>query len=213
MDKGNTDSLGTYNYLNGILGKLDRAGLELGPVHLDKNKLGIDDDIDSFVLIHNNTDGIIKDGAHTFRNKFAGVFGANKEAKQLSALLNESQQSGRQINIVAHSEGTAIFTAAVKDHNKTRGTSLSNIRIRFHGPAVNVSLASKHFEKAGIKFFGSNGGVDINSSDAVPNIIGGNTLNPLNIIKSLFKAPTLTGKIGTSPHTFPVGCDASGCKE
>ena len=207
-DKGETDQLGEYNFLNGILNDRENAGSRLGPVHLDESLIG--ESIDSFVLIHNPTEGMIKDGWETFKDKF---FGHSKAAIQLSSLINQTNANGKTFNIVAHSQGTAILKSTVKHHMKNRGGKLSNLRVRLHGPAVNVSLARRTFRKAGISFFGSGGGVNINSGDAVPNIIGGNTKNPFHILKSLFLSPTLSSKIGKgSPHTFPVNCNEDGCK-
>ena len=209
--KGPIKKLSRYNFINGINNTLKNA-FRLAKRHLDKIMIETGEQINEFVIIYNPTNNFLIDGAHTFRNKLSWLFGPNNEARQLAALLYETQLSNRKVNIVAHSEGTAILLAAVKYHNKAIGSSLSNINIRLHGPAINVALSKRHFQRAGMSFFGRNGGVDINRSDAVANIIGLNTWNPINIVRSIFMSPTLSGHIGKSPHTFPVGCTEARCK-
>ncbi|MDX9945469.1 MAG: hypothetical protein RBS35_11850, partial [Azonexus sp.] len=192
--------------VNGILNDSDYAPGLLG-YHIDKEqerqnleKPGI------YTLFYNPTGGFLADGLETFQDKLSFLFGPSEVAKKLSGVLGAIQQDGKSVNWVAHSQGGAIFASAVDYY----GGTLSNNSVAFHAGANNQLVTDSILKNAGMNFDdkGKYQGNYWNSpNDAVPNIIGLNTINPITWVRSILFIPTLFMGPESSPHTLPPKSD------
>lgn len=157
-------------------------------------------------LLYNPTGGFLADGLETFRGKLSFAFGPSEIAKKLSGVLGAIQQDGKSVNWVAHSQGGAIFASAVDYY----GGTLSNNSVAFHAGANNQLVTDSILKNAGMNFDdkGKYQGNYWNSpNDAVPNIIGLNTINPITWVRSILFIPTLFMGPESSPHTLPPKSD------
>ncbi|HHV47990.1 MAG TPA: hypothetical protein GXX56_03360, partial [Rhodocyclaceae bacterium] len=197
-DKVFTDAAG----VNGIRNTTDYAPGLLG-YHINKEeekqglgKSGI------YTLFYNPTEGILSDGLETFRDKLSFLFGPSDVAKKLSGVLDTIQQDGKSVNWVAHSQGGAIFASAVDYH----GGTLSSNSVAFHAGANNQLVTDFILKKAGMNL---NDNREYKENywnspyDAVPNIIGLNTMNPIKWVGSILFLPTLFMGPDKSQHTLP----------
>lgn len=101
----------------------------------------------------------------------------------------------------AHSQGSAIFSEAVRYHNNHKGGSLLLNSVRFHAPASNKWVAGGILGQAGIGWLGK--GVYGRGTDPVHTIVGFNSLNPFNWVRSVLSVPRLFMGQGSSPHSLP----------
>ena len=122
-------------------------------------------------------------------------------AKQFAGVLEGVQSSGKAVQWVAHSQGSVIFSEAVRYHNNNGGGPLGLNRVRYHGAASNQWVAGGILSKAGIGWLGN--GVYGRGTDAVHTIIGFNSVNPYNWVRSLISVPRLFMGQGISPHSLP----------
>ncbi|MDX9945664.1 MAG: hypothetical protein RBS35_12845, partial [Azonexus sp.] len=187
--------------VNGILNDSDYAPGLLG-YHINEARAEGFKNIGIYTLFYNPTEGIIGDGLETFQDKMSFVFGPSDVAKKLSGVLDTIQQGDQSVKWVVHSQGGAIFASAVDYH----GGTLSNNSVAFHAGANNQLVTDSILKNAGMNF-NDNGiykTVYLDSPrDAVPNIIGLNTLNPITWIRSILFIPTLFMGPESSPHTLP----------
>ncbi|WP_205205233.1 DUF6862 domain-containing protein, partial [Azonexus hydrophilus] len=187
--------------VNGILNDSDYAPGLLG-YHINEARAEGFKNIGIYTLFYNPTEGIIGDGLETFQDKMSFVFGPSDVAKKLSGALDTIQQGDQSVKWVVHSQGGAIFASAVDYH----GGTLSNNSVAFHAGANNQLVTDSILKNAGMNF-NDNGiykTVYLDSPrDAVPNIIGLNTLNPITWIRSILFIPTLFMGPESSPHTLP----------
>src|SRR5262249_51810671 len=124
-------------------------------------------------------------------------------AKQFAAVLQDVQASGRETQLFAYSQGGAITASAVGYLNATGGGSLSNISVLCNGCANNRMVSASIFASAGISSVRYDPGASFrNGFDAVANIVGLNTLNPIRLIGSLLAIPLLFGPNSTNPHAY-----------
>ncbi len=150
----------------------------------------------TFNLLHNPSEGFVRDAIETFADKFGFT---TDIAKQTAGILQAAQASGQNLTVVPHSQGGAIAVSAVNFLNTTTGSgTLSNISVACFACATNNLVSGRIYEQAGITNVQHAG----SSFDAVPNIIGLNG-NPLEIIGSVLAAPLLLGPPSVSPHTLP----------
>jgi RHS repeat-associated protein len=180
--------------INGMLNDPDRAA-ELVGAHLQR---AYGKGVTDFTLAYNPTHGFVRDFLEAIADKI-GI--TTKISRELSEVLVKSQMNGAQISWVAHSQGGVIFAEAVR----TSGSSLSNMRVAFHGGANNRWATNEILRSHGV----ANMGYLNNPLDPVPNIAGLNTINPIKLIGSILELPNVFGfGPGTSPHTLPCGeCD------
>jgi len=188
--------------VNGILNDSDYAPGLLG-YHIDKEqerqkleKPGI------YTLFYNPTGGFLADGLETLQDKLSFLFGPSEVAKKLSGVLGAIQQDGKSVNWVAHSQGGAIFVSAVDYH----GGTLSKNSVTFHAGANNKLVTDYILKNAGMNFDNKAKYQENywnSPNDAVPNIIGLNTINPVTWVRSILFVPALFMGPEWSPHTLP----------
>jgi len=163
--------------------------------------------LSEFTLIHNPTDGIVKDGLETSKD----IFRTTAIAKQVAGILYESQKPGSRLHVVAHSQGGRILKAALRYHARNSEIKLTNIRVQFHGGANNRIFTDYWIRRSSAQTFGPRRGYIDDDFDLVPNILGFNTLNPIKIIGSILSAPRLFMNRDSSPHSLPPNCSTQGC--
>ena len=176
--------------INGILNDLD-AAVQNGLNNVREFFPGTS----TFNLLHNPSEGFVRDISETFADKLGLT---TDIAKQTAGVLQSAQASGQSLTVVPHSQGGAITASAVDFVNSTGGGALSNISIACFACANNNAVSGATYAQAGI----TNVQTRASSIDAVPNIIGLNG-NPLEIVGSLLAAPLLLGPPSVSPHTLP----------
>ncbi len=154
-----------------------------------------------YTLYYNPTEGFLKDGVETFKDKL-GI--TTPVTQQFSQVLSDVQNNSsvKNVNWVAHSQGGAIFSEAVRYN----GGDLSKNSVAFHAGANNQLVTNSILDKANINKQNDRYKTTYRDSpwDLVPNIIGLNTLNPIKIVGSLLASPLLMwGGAEYSPHTLP----------
>lgn len=175
--------------INGILNPPGYAAWLMGQ-HVDAE---FGNDVDRFTLFYNPTESFLADGWETLRDKLGFT---TDVAKQFSNVLQQTQASGRQVEWVAHSQGGAIFSEAVRVSN----TDLSNNSVVFHSGANNEWVTNNIIEYAGVRAIGYRN----HPFDPVPNIVGFNALNPIKLLGSVLALPAvILGGPELSPHTLP----------
>jgi hypothetical protein len=190
-------------FLNGILG--GSAGNPARAAYLGSKHLApeFEPDVSNFVLIHNPSDGPLRDAWETFRD-IVGV--TTPAAKQLARILVDVQVDRRTLEIVAHSQGGAMLTSAIRYAHRQSNQSLTSIRASFHGGANNILVTNAVLARAGVARFGGvrGSGYRNHPFDLVPQVIGLNgVLNPVKLVGSLLMAPRLGQGEDRSPHTLP----------
>ncbi len=196
---GRSDGVKTGNAaVNGILNEAGYAPGLMG-VHVNYEKA----DASLYTLYYNPTsNNILIDGLETFRDKL-GFFGLTTPVtKQFSQVLEGVQQSGKSVNWVAHSQGGAIFSEAVR----VSGQDLSNSSVVFHSGANNAIVTDYYLKQANMNQQENLTKETYRNSpyDFVPNVIGLNG-NPLEMFVSTISIPALFADPLTSPHTLPPG--------
>lgn len=117
-------------------------------------------------------------------------------------MLKDVQQSDKSVNWVAHSQGGAIFSEAVR----ISGQDLSNNSVVFHSGANNAIVTDYYLKQANMNQQKNLTQETYRNSpyDFVPNVIGLNG-NPLEMFVSTISIPALFSDPLTSPHTLPYG--------
>ena len=175
--------------INGMLNQPGYAAWLMSQ-HVEKE---FGEGVDKFTLFYNPTKGAFADGLESLRDKLGFT---TEVAKQFSEVLKQSQNSGRQVDWVAHSQGGIIFSEAVR----VSQSDLSNNSVAFHSGANNQWVTNSIMEGAGVRVIGYRD----HPFDPVPNIAGFNTLNPVKLIGSVFALPfVIWGGPEQSPHTLP----------
>jgi hypothetical protein len=144
-----------------------------------------------FILFHNPTNGLIADTVESALGKLTNT---SSISRQLAAFLKRNPQTFA--NITAHSQGAIILSNALRQLRENVLTA--NTAINFNGPAVGRGIHTRASNHAGASI----GYYHSNFLDAVPNIIGMGTVNPLRIVLSALVSPLLFTRF--SPHTVYV---------
>jgi hypothetical protein len=178
-------------YVNGILGDLSRH-ITLAAGHIRERFGALPS---AFTLFHNPSRGFLRDGLQTYADKLGFT---SPEARMLGNILFNTHNAGHQVTWIAHSQGGAIFSEAMRYAGSTLGaTDLSNNSVIFHAGASNAWVTNGIARELGVHvggYFGS-------PADAVPQIVGMNG-NPFEIGYSLVNAWRLFIE-RISPHTYP----------
>lgn len=172
-------------WINGMAND-DKHAAELGLLHTGWT---------DFYMIHNPTQGGVRDLGECSLQKLGFD---TKVAKTTKAFL--SQFDLKSATIVAHSQGTMIMNKALSDLHK-EGVDMRGISLSYHGSAANVLTSNVLARRIG----GLIANFEGHSLDAVHNVIGMNTINPLRIAGSLLATPLLFRGRDVSPHSTPQG--------
>ncbi len=197
VDLGEVNGIITEHVaINGILNSFEKAVQLMGDHMIE----AYGDGVEKMTLLFNPTDGFLIDGLETLRDKLGFT---TDITKQFSGVLMDAKASGLSVTVVAHSQGSVIFSEAIRTSN----TSFTNMRVTFHGEAVNHFVTRRILRDAGVQLVGSGqfkGGFRSHPFDAVSTLIGFNTINPIRIIGSILYSPLLKyGGRKYSPHTLP----------
>lgn len=198
-----------YAAINGILNNLDKA-IWLMADHLESQ---FDEKAsDVFTLFHNPSGGVAEDGKETALD----LNGKTQEiTKKFANLLESTQAAGVNVKWVAHSQGGLIFKQAVLWLNNGRSDeipgynpempisptntpkkddvkSLDKHSVAFHSAPIHNSAADIHLKNAKVTILE----IRAHPNDAVPQLLGLNTINPKKIFMSIANLPYIIG--GTS---------------
>ncbi|WP_395746594.1 hypothetical protein [Prosthecobacter sp.] len=169
-------------WINGMNNDV-QAATRLGLDHTGKSE---------FYMIHNPTNGFASDSVEATAQKM-GL--RTQVANSTRDLLRHFDLP--TANVTSHSQGTMILNSALEDLHK-EGKNMKGINLNHHGAAANSLLTAVLAHRIGAnkpKFEG-------HPLDAVHNIIGMNTLNPLRIAGSLLASPLLfNSDPDKSPHS------------
>jgi len=181
---GKTNGVTTaHAYVNGILGTLGRHA-ELGGKHMPKG-------VTEFTLFNNPSKGFFRDIWETTMDKLGFT---SAPAMALAGVLQGVQASGQSVEWVAHSQGGAIFSEAMR----YAGGDLSANSVTFNAGANNHWVTNGIAADVGVQVRG----YYYSSWDAVPNVIGMNG-NPFSMLGSVLASPLLFTD-NHSPHTAPT---------
>jgi hypothetical protein len=100
--------------------------------------------------------------------------------------------------VTAHSQGTMILRGAMMKLEK-EDKNMGGMKVQLDGAAAHIGGSfgfRKQMEREGVEVLPPRG----SPFDAVHNIVGMNTANPLRIVGSLLAAPLLFTDRETSPH-------------
>jgi len=116
-------------------------------------------------------------------------------AKQFAGVLANTKHP---MQWVAHSQGGAIFSEAMR-YNLGKGIAdMSNFSVAFHAGANNRWVTGQYAARAGVGIIGYYDA----PNDLVPQIVGLRAWNrPDRLLWSIYSAPSLFGD--KSPHTYP----------
>ncbi len=189
-------SIDTQNAaVNGIQNDLDRAAV----VMLDKVNATADLRRDAqpseYTLYHVPTRGAAKDMSLAAQ-EMIGV--STSDAKALSQTLEGVSKSGRNVIWSVHSRGAAVFESAVQD-STDRGVHLGSQSVAVYNGAVNTRRMAHDLRKADMPMVGR--GFYNYAYDPVPQLIGGNTENPIKMFGSLYNSRAVVFS-DQSPHTW-----------
>jgi hypothetical protein len=204
-----------YAAVNGMNNDLTKATWLMGH-HLVK-EFG-QNNVKEFTLFHNPSIGGGGDLWESIRDKIGFT---TKVTRRFSGVLQETQQNGKEVKWVAHSQGGLIFAEAVRYYlngnsstallggfngvfkNKDK-ISLNKHSVSFHGNANNNYRSSFLFERAGIKVISVVGG----KYDLVYVVAGLNSFNPKRLAGSvIYSNHVFGGSVQQSPHTTTQGHD------
>ncbi len=144
-----------------------------------------------FILFHNPTHGLIAD---TVESALGKITNTSSISRQLAGFL---KTNARVLSTVtAHSQGSIIVSNALRQVGKNALTT--NTIINFNGAAVGRHLHTRVSDFSGA----TRGYYNAHFLDAVPNVIGMGTFNPLKILLSGLVSPFLFTKL--SPHSVYV---------
>lgn len=198
-----TDKVTTrYAAVNGIENDLDRAAI----VMLDKTQAtaGLRHDRDPiyFTLFHVPDRSFVREvGLVAAEN----VGYTTREAKALFTVMKGvSRDPENPLIWSVHSRGADVFNAAIREANRC-GQKFANQSVAVFGGAVHNAAILGNLRQAGVGLVGK--GFYNHPFDAVPQVVGFNTLNPFKIVGSVLAVPTLLTP--ASPHTWHPGLTRS----
>jgi RHS repeat-associated protein len=172
-------------WINGMANNEQQAA-ELGLLHTGWKE---------FYMVHNPTQGGLRDLGECAKQKLGFDTKVAKTTKDLLSKFNLKSST-----IVAHSQGTMIMNKALSELQKD-GVDMKGVQLHYHGSAANVMRSQALAQKIG----GSVQNFEGHSLDAVHNIVGMNTINPLRIAGSLAASPLLFMGRAISPHSTVQG--------
>jgi len=172
-------------WINGMYNTKDDA-VRLGVNHTGSNE---------FYMIHNPSDGPLNDFGECCVQKL-GI--KTTVASTTTDILRNFDL--KTANIVAHSQGTMILNKSLQTLHK-EGVEMKGMKLSYHGAAANVLRSRMFANKVGAEIVENDG----HPLDAVHNIVGMNTVNPLRIAGSVIAAPLLFKNDRISPHTNKGG--------
>ncbi|WP_338364223.1 hypothetical protein [uncultured Pseudoalteromonas sp.] len=192
---GATQVSNQHAAVNGMQNSLNKATWLMG-AHLDVAYPK--DSFDTYTLFHNPTDRMLYDVVECIFDKRKGTKSQN--AQHLAAIFFQSQQQGKKIKWVVHSQGAIIFTAALEEYAKTHTFKLTSQQVAVHSPGAYLPRLKSAAARLGMLVHQANS----NPFDLVPNLAGQNNLSPSSLVRSLkFMGLTFLGTELTSPHTLP----------
>ncbi len=171
-------------FVNGQAGELTKA-IDYGASQLGHPK--------EFFLFHNPTHGFVADTVESALGKLTKT---SSLSRQLAGILE--QQSPSLTSLTAHSQGGIIVSNALRQ--VTPNSLTVNTVVNFNGAAVSPQVLRETASRAGA----TKGIYQAHFFDAVPNVIGQGTFNPLRIIGSFLATPFLFMGPKLSPHTVYV---------
>ena len=169
-------------FINGMKNDVKQAQT-ISEVEMGKMK------ISEFDLVHIPTLGFVKDLVRALADKLGFT---TQTAKQLAGII----QGAGPGNWYAHSYGGVAFAEAVRTITKGGGT-LAGQSTTFLAGANNRWVTNSIMRGAGVSVRGYYG----SWFDLVPNVVGLNSLNPIQWAVNIIASPLLATR--WSPHTFP----------
>jgi len=170
-------------FVNGILNRLDKAE------KIAYMEMFVKKGIKEFDLVHVPTRGFWGDALRTYADKMGFT---SSTAKQLAGIIKQAGPG----TWYAHSYGGVAFTEAVRTIAAGGGT-LSGQSVMFLAGANNRVAANYIMGRAGVTVTGYTG----SWFDPVPNVVGMNSVNPLQWAVDILCTPLLFTPL--SPHTHP----------
>lgn len=107
--------------------------------------------------------------------------------------LNES-------DVYVHSQGALAMRNAINEMTSA-GVDMGGMSVHYNGAPVNRRNAERHLQSVGAEM----GRFEAHAFDPVPQILGGNTINPVKITGSVLASPLLFVGNDWSTHTFRGG--------
>ncbi|MGE0467631.1 MAG: RHS repeat-associated core domain-containing protein [Steroidobacteraceae bacterium] len=144
----------------------------------------------SATLFYNPSHGFIADLTESFLMKITGT---SSLGNQLAGVL---QNYSGLTAIVAHSQGSLIVSNALGVLAQSGFRFASQVSITYYGSAANVIVGRGLAQSVG-----ANLNVVNHALDAVGNIVGFNTLNPIKFVGSILASPTMFMGSAVSPHS------------
>jgi hypothetical protein len=185
----------THAAVNGMDNTFEKAVWLMGS-HLDVAYSK--DEIDSYTLFHNPSDGLAYDAIECLFDKRSGMKSQN--AQHLAAVLHQRQNQGQKTKWVVHSQGAIVFCAALEEYSRSYNGSLSNHEVVLHAPGANINRFNNWAATTGVQVIRENS----NPFDGVPNIAGGKDTSSSGLMRSFkFFGLSRSGTELTSSHTLP----------
>ncbi|EKD25836.1 MAG: hypothetical protein ACD_79C01475G0002 [uncultured bacterium] len=183
-------------YLNGVSNDVESAST-LGTYHTNSPK-GDTISTNPFLLLHNPTHGFVADAVETILDLFGGP---SSTAKASANLFYQMYNTGRDYELIFHSQGAAIGTNGLQELYRQYGiNNWSNMKAEYHGAPVN-KIHARHVVEDVVG--GSLDRFDVHPYDATGNVLGLNSPDPLKITGSVVFSPALfTNYRFFSPHTL-----------
>jgi hypothetical protein len=183
-----TTGFGSRIWVNGQSNDYLKA-LQLGKHYTGSNK---------FLMLHNQTSSGFMDSIESALDKLSGATPVSKDVAAVLALVDPTN------HVYAHSQGTILVRNAVNMAG-LKGADLSGFVLNFDGAAVNKLSTNLNFKILGR---GPLSSYNTHSLDAVPNVIGYNSItmpNPVRFTGSILASPLLSVGGDWSPHTYRNG--------
>jgi len=183
--------------VNGMLNNLEKASWLMG-AHLDVAYPK--DDFKTYTLFHNPTDRLFYDLVECVFDKFGGTNTQN--AEHLAAILYQTQQQGKKIKWVVHSQGAIIFNSALLEFKKRKSSRLlTSQQLVIHSPGAHTNRLVMLAKEMGMTVHQPRS----NPYDIVANHPGRAVeLSPSSLVRSLsFLGLVAFGTELNSPHTLP----------
>ena len=188
-DLSSVNGIGAHIFVNGQSNDLLKA-----------MKLGADEyvDKDSFYLIHNPTNGGLRDSIESAVDKLGFTTTVSKETANILGHFDLGNSS-----LYAHSQGAIIVNKSI-DILNDRGLEMAGMNAYYNGAAVNQGVTQNLLDSVG----GNLARFKVHPLDFVPNVLGRNASNPFELFGSMLVSPTLVVGGEWSPHTYDGGGDS-----
>lgn len=167
-------------FVNGQSNSLRRA-IDLAYSHLGEPA--------EYYVFHNPPHGLIAD---TLESVLGKIFNESNLSRQLAEILQH--EAGSLSIVTGHSQGAIILSNALR--HVPASTLRSSTVIHFHGAGVGPRLFERTASRAGAM----PGAYRAHPFDAVPNVFGMGTLNPVKWAGSVLMVPLLFTRY--SPHSI-----------